>query len=153
MALQINSNRNSNCEINFWYSFQPIYCISRIIGIIPFSIKRNRSGEIIGTHVSFFDFFWFMTSIIGYIAISASCYIITKPLKTTSNLAIDGGSLAIIIAFAFFGIFVILNMLNRNRFIVIIKTIEAFDQKVIYIEIITIHYPYSIQCQYNWINQ
>lgn len=144
MAIQSHSNRNSNCEINFWYSFQHIYFMSRIIGILPFSIKRNRYGEMIGSHVSFLDFFWFVTSIVGFIAISVSCYFIMKPMMTTSNLAIAGLSLVFIFAFAYFGVVVILNMLNRNRFILIVKIIEAFDQKVICIEIIIIHYRYSI---------
>lgn len=131
MAITNIQSSKTISEKNFSYSFGQMYIMSRFVGIFPFSFKRNKYGEIIGPDVGFVDILWWITSVLKFFAVAISCFIIMNPLDTMSkNIAIDGGNYAFIGAFATIGFFIILDMINRDRFIVIFKTFEAFDRKV-----------------------
>lgn len=117
-------------RLDFWYSFGQMYIMARISGILPFSIKRNKYGEIFGPRIVFLDRLWWIMSIFNSMALFVTCFIILKPLDMTANLAIDAGNLTFISGFAFSAFFIVIDMFNRNRFIDIFRTFETFDRKV-----------------------
>lgn len=135
MAVTINTSPQTFTEKNFSYSFGIMYIVSRFVGIFPFSLKRNKYGEIIGPGIGFFDILWWIASILKFFALTISCFIIINPFSvtsaTSSNLAINKGELVFYGAFVTIGCFIFLDMMNRNRFIMIFKTFEAFDRKVV----------------------
>lgn len=45
---------------SFAYCFRPVYIVSRIFGLMPFSITFGSNGEIRKSNVSKFDVFWFV---------------------------------------------------------------------------------------------
>lgn len=136
MAVTNNKNFQSPTEKNFSYSFGQMYIMSRFVGIFPFYLKRNKYGEIIGPGVGFLDIAWWITSILKFFVLAICCFIIMKPFDKATNLVIHKGNLALIGVFSVVGFFIGLDMVNRNRFIVIFKTFEAFDRKVN-------HFPFS----------
>lgn len=118
---------------HFSYTFRFLYFQSRIVGMLPFSIKRNKSGQIIGQHVTFVDIIWFIISIASYIVTTYYANQILSPIKAkirADDPSFIGGSLISILGIATGISFTIFDMINRNRFFKIFRNFDMFDEQV-----------------------
>lgn len=69
-------------EFCFHYAFKPLYVVSRLIGLMPFSIVRGANGNILACKVTVFDFIWFFITIIWYFVLAADA---NKNLRPPPN--------------------------------------------------------------------
>lgn len=115
-------------ELNFQYSFRPIYYYSRVVGLWPFTIVHDSNGSIEKTRVRFVDALYLFISICSYLMAIFFTFTKLKPnaasyvhfiffiFQTTSLLL---GVCA-----------VVLDMFNRNKLANILKMLTAFDNEV-----------------------
>lgn len=121
-----------NTRLNFYYCFQPFHMISRVFGLLPFTVNLAPNGNIKSVTVGTFDLFWF----ISFIAvISTVSYVVTFSAKLTqiafeSSFIIfynqvfwTGGCFLLFVTAAF-------DMINRKRFLGIIQNFVTFDKIV-----------------------
>lgn len=114
------------------YSCRPIYLVSRIFGLLPFSIRRDANGEVQRAQLSISDIIWFVISVSGYLLLAYYC---TQAAQIGMN---SKGSyflriyddIGIILCFIFGAIYISSNMYNRSRLIDILKDFSIFDEKV-----------------------
>lgn len=125
-------------SMNFSNSFEPLFFLSSIFGFYPFTIVRNQSGIIVGCCVSSFDIVLFVLNIaLHIITAGLGSPIIRLHVSTfsgfvnaTTHLSVTGThlfplgqSIAVLLS-------IVLNLLNRSRFIEIFKAFDAFDKEV-----------------------
>lgn len=114
----------------FLHSFQPIYYFSRCIGLWPFTIIYKANGSIDG-RVFLFDSLWFLISICLYLAALYYTYQdIENLLQKGFYLTRAIFQISQIPIFLFGAVGIVLDMLNRNRFIAILKNFSDFDTEV-----------------------
>lgn len=119
-------------QLNFFHCFQPFHMISRIFGLLPFTMNLEPNGNIASASVGATD----VIRCVSFIAIIfIAGYFVGSSMKHPhTNLAYSypmiynqvfwfGGCITWIIAIA-------LDMINRNRFVAIITELIAFDKIV-----------------------
>lgn len=117
----------------FEHSFKPVYYFSRCIGLWPFTITYNINGSIKEARVHLLNSLWFLISICLYLSALFFCYV-------DLMYSLDSGRSYYFSDFLFlisqippllFGSFaVVLNMVNRNRIVNILKNFMIFDTEV-----------------------
>lgn len=129
----MNSQENtSNSRVkNPQYGFQMVYYYSRCLGLWPFTITYNSKQSIQGAHVNLFDWFWFSISICLYLA---SAFCVYKNATSFLNAEFFYSNLILNISevpsFLFGAIGIVLDMLNRNSLVNILKNFVIFDRRV-----------------------
>lgn len=121
--------------MNFSWSFKPLFFLSRLFGCFPFTIVRNQSDIIVGCCVSVFDIVLFVLNIVLHMIIVAFSYPIStsemiKFEKATTHFSLTGIRVLTVGHNIAAVISIVLNLLNRNRFIEIFKAFDAFDNEV-----------------------
>lgn len=124
-----HENNASVKEKNFSYSFRPIYYVSRVFGLIPFSLIHDSNGELLMPKVRFLDGFWSIILLCTYILNIISCFHHVNFEKFVFVLRL-GNYLLLIACFVFQILVMGTNMCNRFRFVEILKGITIFDKKV-----------------------
>lgn len=127
-------------QINFSYSFKPVYFLSSLFGCFPFTIVRNQSNIIIGCCVGVFDIVLLLLNIaLHMITAGLSCPTIGYPdsyliefIKATTPLSVTGNNIFPLGQNIAAVISSVLDLLNRNRFIEIFKAFDSFDKEVYY---------------------
>lgn len=122
-------------KLNFEYCIRPIYYMSRLCGLLPFSIARNSNGEIQAPRVKIFDFLFFTLSIIWYLFLTCNSFhdIQYWPnLNKSQVLTVSNYSL-LIMGLIFGGLTITMDMFNRSRLVDILKKFIKFDQNVFHL--------------------
>lgn len=115
------------------HGFQLVYYYSRCLGQWPFTIAYNANESIEKAHVNVFDWLWLFTAICLYVA-SAFCVYNYNFNYATSDA--DDFYVHFIItlsevpSISLRAVGIVLNMLNRNRLVDILKNFVIFDRKV-----------------------
>lgn len=125
-------------QMNFSYSFKPLFFLSWICGHFPFTIVRNQSDIIIGCCVGAFDIVLFILNISLNMIVAGICFPIAAFPETnlmdfvnaTTHLSVTGNNLFLFGQNIITVISIVLNLLNRNRFIEIFKAFDVFDKEV-----------------------
>lgn len=119
-------------QINFSYTFRQLYCLLRIFGVIPFSVKRNESGDVIGYHVGIFNFVLIILSLL--INILSTYYSISMWSDSVSSeiikLAIIYNIMFLVFRQSSRSIDAIWNLCYRKRFIRLLQNFDKFDREV-----------------------
>lgn len=124
------SKQVSHCSHSF---YRPIYIVSRIFGLMPFSIAYHSNGVIYRPVVNKLDALWFllaMATFISFIYLSFEFFISGEHANLLTAVSFVG-------TFFVFGFNVIvcllainLDMCFRFKFVNIFKKITTFDRKV-----------------------
>lgn len=126
------SSSPTSKKLDFVYSFQPIYYFSRIFGFIPYSIIFHSNGAIQTARIKVTDVLWSMlfVSLNLLFAIQFILFFGREGfLDESITLTYDTKSIVFLrklcncIGIAY-------NLLNRFKFIEILKNINTFDKKV-----------------------
>lgn len=114
------------------YSYQPIYYFSRFFGLLPFSLAHDSNGELQAPKIRIFDGFWFIISILVYLAITNVSLLRTDIQKYPQSLPILilGNEFLLVFGLIYGVIMIIENMCSRFKFVRILKTFINFDREV-----------------------
>lgn len=116
---------------DFVYCFRPIYIVSRVFGLLPFSLTFHSNGEVQKPNVSKLDIVWFGISLSFLLnAISMSIAIQKSSGKKGSLISILGDMWMLFAGLINGVLTIVLDMYNRHKFVDIIKKINTFDREV-----------------------
>lgn len=118
---------------SFAYCFRPIYIVSRILGLIPFSIAFRSNGEMQKPKMSKIDFVWFAIylSLLFY-GLSLAFGMVKlqqSSSKDCSLISILGDSGMILLGLIITTVAIVLNFCNRRELVEIFKDINTFDKE------------------------
>lgn len=115
---------------NIVYSYQPIYYVSRIFGLLPFSLTYESSGEIKMPKITKFDGIWFVISIAIYL-VFPKVILLSIDIQTSPSvpILILGHKLLLIVGLIYAAIIICENMCSRFKFVKILKIFTAFDNE------------------------
>lgn len=131
--LKLGEKTTNSKNSNFVFSIRPIHYISRVCGLMPFSIIQNSNGEVQEPRISTFDGLWFSISICIYLAMTYIFYqharISTDP--NTKSYFLVLGDYMLYIAVMIYGILVRgMDMFNRFKLVDILRKFTEFDKEV-----------------------
>lgn len=133
IVLGKSKEKEARLKKSMFAGFRPIFCFSRIIGLMPFSIVCNSDGELQACRVKVVDCVWFLLSICVYLllAIFNLLYLnVRHQYKIALVTLFVGNSILTILNFISCVICYIINMCNRRKFLDILKMFENFDAEV-----------------------
>lgn len=122
---ETNANVAQSKTFNFMDSFRPVYYVSRIFGLMPFSIICDINGEIQQSKITKFDGLWFVFSMCFH---SLMAFFVQGFIETKLNYLL--GYVFEIFGITYCVLSLAFNMYNRSKFIDIIREITAFDIEV-----------------------
>lgn len=124
-------------QSNFEHGFRPVYYVSRLAGLWPFSIRHNSDGTIQRAHISFFDGLWFAIAFCLNLTFTiTACARLKTGIEANGN---EKGTLQLRIiiydvlqttSLLFGTIGIVLDMINRNKLVDILEKIIQFDNEV-----------------------
>lgn len=120
-------------KVDFAYSFRPIYYISRVYGLMPFTLTYNSDNSVRGLEVKSFDILWFIVSIIinlMYAFMISKDRLYLQDPKKISNILIGGDYFLEVISIIYNIILIGMSICIRTKFVDVIKKINTFDEKV-----------------------
>lgn len=118
---------------NFSYSFWPLFNVSRAFFVFPFSMRINRNGEIIGTHLNSLNICSTIVFILSNIAFTVYGTLWLMLIKrTTPSIAIgkEGNRLLLSLKHLIIVSFFVTVVYHRERFIKVLQHFDKFDQEV-----------------------
>lgn len=124
----------NHCRKNeFAQNFRVIYIVSRVLGLMPFTVAYNMNGEIEKPTVTKLDVLWFLTSICVY---SLGIYKLSQLIFPrgediyTSPLVVLSDNMSVMLGLILGLTCSIFDMCNRHKLISIVKQFVDFDKKV-----------------------
>lgn len=129
---RINHKNASQQNRNSFYSFRPVYIISRIFGQMPFSIVYNSNGTIFRPAVNKLDGLWFPLSIIVFVFSMYPSFKYFTSIENFESISTVSfvGNFCIFGCSSLLGFSIVLDMCIRFRFVDVFKKIAIFDQRV-----------------------
>ena len=132
---------------SFVYCFRPIYVVSHIFGLMPFSIIFHSNGEVQKSSVSKFDILWFLTSLcLLLLGIYALLTVHPSIPKSYSMIAFLGETGIFVTVLILASLSIILGMCNRHKLINIVKKITMSDKEA---QAMGIHFDYQQEYRQN----
>lgn len=127
-----------NKSLTSYDCIKPVYFMSRIFGLLPFSVRQNSNGSVESAKVNLFDMFWFLCAIGIYLTLSYFHLPQTKDLKnsiteensTSKSVLFSSIEIIFLATYLKVVVFIILDMLNRKLFANILTEIAKFDKSV-----------------------
>lgn len=119
-------------DLNFADSFRPLYCYSRIFGLMPFSIVSDSNGEPQVPRVGVFNILWFIISIFLYLSMAYYSYIdMHVPRDSSFPYAfILAGFIMQIFRLIFGALMIVIDMCKRYKLVDILKNFNIFNKEV-----------------------
>lgn len=115
-----------------YHSFRPIFYMSRLFGLAPFSVQTNLFDEVQRVKLTFFDLLWFCTAILMYLSLAV--FGVLGPIRPSDfgsvYILVLGDQLLLVFGLVMCFVSVIMDMVNRNRIMGNIQRFEAFDKEV-----------------------
>lgn len=128
-AIKMRLSKN----LNFMYSFRPVYYFNRVYGFLPFTITYNSRGKIHGLNVETFDILWFGISIIINLILAFTISKDTEILQDSEDgsiILVGGDYLSHMLSMIFDTLLIGTDMCIRYKLVNILKKINTFDEKV-----------------------
>lgn len=128
----INEIDESPKLLNFAYSFRPVYYLSRVFGLMPFSIEYDLIGQPQVPRVNRIDAMWFVIVICLYLSMA---YISYEKMNFPQDSSIPyilflGEYLFQILDLVYGALIIGLDMCNRYKLVNILKKLTLFDEEV-----------------------
>lgn len=132
-------NQNDTIEIdvppkvlNFAYSFRPVYYLSRVFGLMPFSIEYDLNDRPQLPRVKRLDAMWFAIAICLYLSMA---YVSYQKLNLPQDSSVPyilflGEHLFQILDLVYGALIIGLDMCNRYKLVNILKKLILFDEEV-----------------------
>lgn len=120
--------------VSFSKVLQPIYYLSRVFGLIPYSIIHDSNGAIKEPNVTKFDVLWLLISVGFYSLISVLTYnnMVSVQDPAAPHYILILGDYLVSSIIVVFGLVIIgMNMCNRFKLVDILKSITTFDKEAI----------------------
>lgn len=120
--------------MSFSLSYQSLHSMSNAFGLLPFQIDRGRTGKILGEHINLSNLV--RSSIIILICVASIIFSILelklkKPgLDQATNVAVFENYIFTSVRYILDIFYVILDTINRKKFVNILKKFDAFDEEV-----------------------
>lgn len=126
------TNYALNRKLNFEQVFRPIYYFSRFAGVWPFSIIRNSNGNDRMAHCGPYDVLWLIVVLCFNLALALNAYeqLREEQAKHVVHIRFIVESIFEMGSFLFITIGIVLDLINRNRLVDILKKFNAFDHEV-----------------------
>lgn len=124
-------NNKPKKPLTFAQCIHPIYVISRLFGLLPFSVHLNSNGNVERARIKIFDIAWFLCAI--SINLFLAYFILTRKknsLEIESKVLMIGNYIIFSITFIMAPLSIILDMFNRHRLVKMFKDIMEFDKTV-----------------------
>lgn len=118
---------------NLLHSFRPTYFVSRVFGLMPFSIVSYPNGDIGGPKVGIFDGLWFAISLSFYtcgVYVASTYQIYNQTVSNISVVLTIGYTVCFLLGLMLGFISIISDMGNRVKLVNIVKNFAIFDQEV-----------------------
>lgn len=130
--MEVVSTKQQKRRLNFYDCFKPIFTISHTLGLLSYTIHSDPSGTPDSTTVGVIN----ATHLIGSILLN---FLLAHVYQLSPRRRMGSGS-AISILSSFYRncrhfilfLSVVLDLLNRNRLLKILKNFIVFDKNVIY---------------------
>lgn len=140
MAKSQTTKKDAHCgNCDFVYSFRPIYYFNRVYGLMPFTIVYDANGTFNGCVIRPLDMLWFIATVMLNVAyvftITGDTQHLQDP-KTLSNILTGSDYFLEISSMVCSIILIAMDMLFRANLVKILKEINAFDEKVRWIEFV-----------------
>lgn len=119
-------------KLNFEYAFQPIYQFLRFIGLWPFSVIHYSNGKIHKARMRVFDVLRSTSIICLNLLLSVERYKHLRAGQAVQAMRIRFTAFNVFhrCSFLFTAIGSILNVVNRNRLVDLLKKFNTFDNEV-----------------------
>lgn len=120
-------------NVNFVHGFSPVYYISRIFGLMPFSIVCDLRRGTQKPQVKLLDGMWFLLSISMYISMAITTYVtlsLPRDTSTASFILALGDSMLLIVGLVYSVFIIMFDMYNRFRLTEILNKFITFDRDV-----------------------
>lgn len=127
------SRRTAAKHKDFLDSFRPIYYFSRSFGLMPFSIGRSSSGNILGPRVHKFDAVWFVATILIYALATVVSFKYVKfkqESNTQLNMLVISNNWHLTSGLLFCVVIIGMDLYNRDKLVDLIKRFTVFDKQV-----------------------
>lgn len=123
---------NHSKELYFAHSSRPIYYISRMFGLMPFSVIYDLDGKAQEPRVSVLDILWFMISICLYMTLSFLTYqnIGDPKFPNIPLVLVFSDDIILLAGLAFGAAIAVMDFWNRSKFVEILKIFHTFDEEV-----------------------
>lgn len=129
--LEMMRNHLRKNRLDFYDCVRPIYVMNRIFGLLPFTVDFDSDGNIERARVGTFDLIWFISFTAIYMAIQSLVDSSTKGASDfESSVLLIFDRLFWIVGCTKMFMAIILDMLNRHRFIKLLKNFLVFDKNV-----------------------
>lgn len=122
----------SKIPVTLYDCIKPVYFVSRMCGLMPFSIRCDSNGQVQEARVGPFDALWFIGAITTNLALIVFTVTLLREQPIANEfLILHLGSRVLTIA-AYVGIIfaIILDMVHRKGLIKILKDLLTFDKNV-----------------------
>lgn len=133
ILLAVEIAREQSGRLNNYDWFKPVHIVSRLFGLLPFTINVGTDGNIENVKVGKIDAIWFA----GFIAINLMLlYLFVNPSSSGREIHTDSAILYISdLLFGISGTIIVfistaLDMLNRNRLAKILQSFITLDKNV-----------------------
>lgn len=128
---QIGAENVTKKTLTFYHSIQPVYIISRIFGLLPFTVLYNSNGYMHKAKVRLLDLIWFVFMIIVNFGLTYKMVTkVQRMIDGDTSILFASGRLIILLNFVKVAVASILDMLNRNRLVKMLKDFLKFDKSV-----------------------
>lgn len=125
-------NNVSPKKLNFEHVFRPVYYFSRFAGLWPFSIIRSSNGSIQKARCGPCDILWLVLVVCFNLTLALDAYEQLKAEREEHEVRIRFvvDSIFEISSFLFITIGIVLDAINRNTLVLILKKFNTFDLMV-----------------------
>lgn len=131
-SMTVNSKESKT--MNFGSVFRPLYHLSRVWGLAPFSIASNPNGELQNPKIGFSDGVWLLTTILIYLSFASYSLNAFQTARKTLNrgtwILILCARILALFAFVYGILTIIISLCNRFKLINIVKMFARFDEEV-----------------------
>lgn len=127
-----NANNIQLGKFDFKHAFRPVYCFSRFTGQWPFSIVYDSNTKVGKARVGFFGILWSILVICLNLTLALDGYeqLREEREKDVIHLRTLVGNIFGISSLLFIVIGMVLNIMNRHKFVNILRKLNTFDIKV-----------------------
>lgn len=128
---QFGAENQTKKPLTFYHSIQPVYSISRIFGLLPFTVRYSSNGYMDKAKVRFFDIIWFIFMIIVNLSLTYQMRIkLQLMIENDTSILFASARMIILLNFVKVAVSSVLDMLNRNRLVKMLKDFLKFDKSV-----------------------
>lgn len=125
--------------LTFYDCSRPVYLMSRLFGLFPFTVHYDSNGCMQRAAVGAFDGVWFIGAITLNLFLAYLMLIQVKSsIEEKSSAKFIAGRIIFTVNFVMVVAFIVLDMINRHRLVNTIKEIIKFDTSVRKFDILTV---------------